>query len=132
CSKVMDVDRLPVGNRSTRGRVAINDEALTHSICHGNRAKVRNKSQKITIDAKNRSIFSVTEPGSSFGNRIKHGLNVDWRACDHSQNVAGRCLRSSDSSRSRLSSLTSWLSFALSCFRERGCGPCPCGPDGGF
>src|SRR5262245_12610879 len=85
----MDVDRLPVGNRSTRGRVAINDAALAHSICHGNRAKVRNKMQKVTIKAKNRSIFGVTESCSSLGNPIEHRLKIGWRARDHPQDVAG-------------------------------------------
>jgi hypothetical protein len=51
---------------------------------------VRNKTQKVTIKAKNRSIFSITESGSSLGNRIEHRLKVAWRARDHPKNVAGR------------------------------------------
>jgi len=89
CRNVMDVDRLPVCNRSTHGRVAINDAALTHSICHGNRAKVRNKTQKITIDAKDGSILRVTQLRGSLGNRIEHNLKISRRASDHPEDVAG-------------------------------------------
>jgi hypothetical protein len=87
----MDMYRLPVNDRSTSGRATIQDTAaLAHNTCYGNGAEVCNKTQKITIKPKNRSIFSVTESGSSFGNRIEHRLKVGWRAGDHPKNVPGR------------------------------------------
>jgi hypothetical protein len=51
---------------------------------------VCNKTQKITIKPKDRRVFGVTESGSSFGNRIEHGLKVHRRAGDHPKNVTGR------------------------------------------
>jgi hypothetical protein len=51
---------------------------------------VRNKAQKITVNAKNRSIFGITESGSSLGYRIEHGLKIRRRAGDHPKNIAGR------------------------------------------
>src|SRR5262245_13192070 len=92
-SKVMDMYRLPVNDCSTSGCVTIQDaDGLAHSTCHGNGAEVRNKTQKVTIKAKDRSIFGVTEYGSSLGNPIEHRLKVSWRARDHPQDVAGRRL----------------------------------------
>src|SRR5215475_10494827 len=58
----------------------------------GNRAKVRNKTQKITIDAKDGSILRVTQLRGSLGNRIEHGLEVRRRASDHPEDVAGGSL----------------------------------------
>ena len=87
------MDRLPVNDCSTSGRATVQDTAaLAHNTCYGNRAEVCNKTQKIIIKPKNRSIFSVTESGSSLGNRIEHGLKVHRRAGDHPKNVAGRRL----------------------------------------
>jgi hypothetical protein len=89
----MDMDRLPVNDCSTSGRATIQDAAaLAHNAGYGNGAEMCNKTQKVTIKPKNRSIFSVTESGSSLGNRIEHGLKVGWRARDHPKNVAGRRL----------------------------------------
>jgi len=51
---------------------------------------VRNKTQKVTIKAEDRSIFGVTEPRSSLGNSIEHRLKVGWRARDHAEYIAGR------------------------------------------
>jgi hypothetical protein len=86
----MDMYRLPVNDCSTSGRVTIQDTTLAHGTYHGNGAEVCNKTQKIAIKPKNRSIFSVTKSGSSLGNRIEHQLKVGWRAGDHPKNVAGR------------------------------------------
>jgi hypothetical protein len=86
----MDMDRLPVNDCSTSGCATIQDATHTaHSTCHGNRAKVRSKAQKITIDAKDGSILRVTQLRSSLGNRIEHGLEVRRRASDHPEDVAG-------------------------------------------
>ena len=86
------MDRLPINDRSTRGRATIHDAAPAHSICHGDRAEVRRKTQKIAIDAKDGSIFRVTESRSSLGNRIEHKLKLGRRAGDHPKDVAGRRL----------------------------------------
>src|SRR5262245_53347378 len=84
------MDRLPVNDCSTSGRATIQKApALAHSTCYGNGTEVRNKAQKVTIKAKNRSIFGVTESCSSLGNPIEHRLKVGWRARDHPQDVAG-------------------------------------------
>src|SRR5262245_40000271 len=84
------MDRLPVNDCFTGGRTAIQDAAtFPHITCYGNGAEVRNKTQKVTIEAKDRSIFSVTESGSSLGNSIEHRLKVGWRARDHAEDVAG-------------------------------------------
>src|SRR4029434_4176263 len=81
--------RLSINDCSTSGRATIQDAAPAHSICHGNGAEVRNKTQKVTIKAEDRSIFGVTESRSSLGNSIEHSLKVGWRMGDHPQDVAG-------------------------------------------
>src|SRR4030095_1698640 len=82
-----------VNDCSTSGRATIQDAAtLAHITCYGNGAEVRNKTQEVTIKAKDRSIFGVTESRSSLGNSIEHRLKVGWRMRNHPQDVAGRRL----------------------------------------
>jgi hypothetical protein len=51
---------------------------------------VRDKTQKVTIKAKDRSIVGVTESRGSLRNPIEHRLKVGWGARDHPKNVASR------------------------------------------
>ena len=88
----MDMDRLAIDNRSTRGRATIDDASPAQSSHHGDRSKVRSETKQIAIDAKDGSIFRVTESRRSLGNRIEHGLKVGRRAGDHPQDVASRRL----------------------------------------
>ena len=84
--------RLSINDCSTSGCATIQDAAHAHSTCHGNRAEVRSETQKTTIDAKDGSIFRVTESRSSLGNLIEHWLKISRRAGNHPKNVAGRRL----------------------------------------
>jgi hypothetical protein len=68
----MDVDRLTVDNRSTRRRATIDDASSAQRSHHGDRAKVRSETKKIAIDAKDASIFRVTQSRSSLGNYVEH------------------------------------------------------------
>ena len=77
-SKIMDVYRLSINDCSARWCATIQDAARAHSTCHGNRAEVRSKTQKITIDAKDGRIFSVTEFCRSLGDPIEHRLKLRW------------------------------------------------------
>ena len=72
----MDMYRLPINDCSTSGCATIQDAAPAHSICHGDRAEVRSETQKITIDAKDGSIFRITEFCRSLGDPIEHRLKV--------------------------------------------------------
>src|SRR5215471_18868873 len=84
------MDRLPVNDCFTSGCATIQDAAaLAHITCYGNGTEVRNKTQKVTIKAKDRSIFGVAESRSSLGNSIERRLKVGWRARDHAEDVAG-------------------------------------------
>ena len=51
---------------------------------HGNQSKVSYAAVKIAIDAKNGSIFRITQSCRALGNRIEHGLKLSRRAGDHS------------------------------------------------
>jgi hypothetical protein len=50
---------------------------------------VRSETKQIAIDAKDGSIFRVTQLRGSLGNRIEHALKFCRRAGDHPKNVAG-------------------------------------------
>jgi hypothetical protein len=68
--------RPAINDRSTSRRATIQDTALPHCTCHRDGAEVRSKTQKTTVNAKDRSIFRVTESRSSLGNLIEHWLKL--------------------------------------------------------
>src|SRR5215510_11764815 len=82
---VMDVDRMPVDDRTTGHRAAINGQR------HCRERPVGGYHPKdVILDTKNLGTHRVTQPSRILRDHIKHGLEAGRRAGDHAQNVTSR------------------------------------------
>src|SRR5215831_17076336 len=86
CCDVMDVNRLPVNNRSAAGTST--DDGSLH-FRNWNWPIVRDALKGISLNAKNHSVVCLTQPCGILRDHIQHRLQVSQRVGDHAEDLAG-------------------------------------------
>jgi hypothetical protein len=85
--EIMDVNRLPVDNSPSGGPPTTYGSL---HFCNRHWPIVRHALKDISINTPDDSIVCLTQPCGTLSDRVKHWLEISWRAGDYAQDLA-RC-----------------------------------------
>src|SRR5262249_28493474 len=94
--EVGDLYRTRLEHRSASDRPADQREREL-SVALGDRTVMRDEGQPVAVDAEDRRVERLTQPGGALRYSVEHRLNVGGRLADHAQDIArGRLLLERD------------------------------------